>query len=180
MSNPQWVKITFVNERDEVIGSGYKEEAWAKGIFHRIVGIFILNSGGELLIHKRSPKLLTSPGLWDKSAGGHVDEGEDYLTAAKRETKEEIGIGVELQEITKFLLKEVYKDGKRMNRFHMLYKGEYDGEIFMDKREVLEIRWISLPDLEKWMKEKPEDFVYSFLVQYKHFKGSDQLSQSGV
>src|SRR3989338_2032784 len=103
----QYIKIQFVNENDQVIGAGTKEEAWANGIIHRVVGIFVLNSRNQLLIHKRSPGALTSPGLWDKSAGGHVDEGEDYLRAAYRETKEELGIdNFELEEITKFFLKE--------------------------------------------------------------------------
>ena len=32
------------------------------------------------------------PGLWDSSASGHVDSGEDYDTTAVREVREEIGL----------------------------------------------------------------------------------------
>jgi len=66
--------ITFVDENDQVIGSGTKQEAWQKGIIHRIVRIFLFNFKGELLIQKRADNISSLPGRWDQSAAGHVDE----------------------------------------------------------------------------------------------------------
>ena len=76
------VNITFVDEQDNVIGAGSKQEAWTKGIYHRVSRIFLFNSKGELLIQKRSDNCVSLPGRWDQSAAGHVDEGETYLEAA--------------------------------------------------------------------------------------------------
>ncbi len=161
-------KITFVNDKDEVVGAGTKEDAWEKGIPHRIVAIFIFNSRGDLLIQKRSPNVPTSPNLWDKSAGGHVDEGEDYVNAAKRERKEELGIhNLKLKEVGKFFLREIDEKGRMKNRFHMLYKTEYDDQISFDKNDVAEIKWISPDELKKWINKRPEDFVESSLKQMK-------------
>ena len=134
-----WIKIAFVNEQDEIIGSGFKEEAYEKGIFHRIVAIFIFNSHGDLLIQKRT-STVTAPNLWDKSAGGHVDEGEEYLQAAKRETEEELGVkDIALKEVGKFFLKEV-SEGRIKNRFHMVYRAHYDWPVNFDQKYVAEIK----------------------------------------
>src|SRR3989338_7738841 len=156
--------ITFVDENDNVIGSGTKKQAWESGNIHRIARLLVFNSRGELLIHKRSNKLENLPGRWDQSAAGHVDEGEDYLTAAKRELGEEMGIkGVELEEVGKFYQDEIDDDGKIKKRFNMLYKTRYDGEVNFDRGEVSQIRWVPLEELDKWMKEKPKDFTRGFI-----------------
>lgn len=98
-------KIVFVNDKDEVIGAGTKEEAWKHGNIFRSVKIFIFNTKGELLIQKRSLNLANFPGKWDMSVGGHVDEGGEYMDAAVREIKEEVGIeSLKLQEVKKYLI----------------------------------------------------------------------------
>ena len=134
-------KIVFVDENDDVIGAGTKEQAWTNGDIHRIARLFVFNSKGELLIHKRSDKLDNLPGKWDQSAAGHVDEGEDYLEAAQRELKEELGIeNVELEEVGKFYQDEIDEDGKIKKRFNMLYEVRYDDGVNFNENEVSEIK----------------------------------------
>jgi len=157
-------KIAFVDEDDNVIGSGTKEQAWVDGNIHRIARLLVFNSKGELLIHKRSDKLANLPGKWDQSAAGHVDEGEDYLEAAKRELMEEVGIGgVELVEVGKFYQDEIDEDGKVKKRFNMLYEAMYDGEVNFDENEVSEIKWIQMDELKQWISEKPKELTQGFI-----------------
>lgn len=52
---------------------------------------FIFNRKGELLLQKRSPYTTDNRGLWDKSAGGHVDlKDSSTIETAKRELVEEL------------------------------------------------------------------------------------------
>lgn len=53
---------------------------------------------GKVLLLKRSETAKRFPGWWI-GPGGHVDENEDYLSAAIRETWEETGIRIETDEI---------------------------------------------------------------------------------
>ncbi len=48
----------------------------------------------QVLFQKRTATKRTWPNHFDISAAGHIDLGEDPITAAIRETKEEIGIDV--------------------------------------------------------------------------------------
>ena len=164
-------KIAFVDENDNVIGSGTKEQAWENGDIHRIARLFVFNSKGELLIQKRSMHLRNLPGKWDQSAAGHVDEGEDYLEVAKRELMEEVGIeGVELKEVGKFYQDEIDEDGKVKKRFNMLYETKYDGEVDFDENEVSEIKWIQMDKLGQWMNEKPKDLTQGFIDSIEFYK----------
>ena len=163
--------ITFVDAKDHVIGSGSKKEARTNGIAHRIARIFIFNSQGELLIQQRAPNV-DSPNKWDQSAGGHVDTGEDYLTAAIRELEEELGIAdCNLVEIGKFYTET--RDGdETVKRFNMIYAGRYDGEVHFDEHEVSTVKWIQTDELESWMKEEPEAFTRVFRAAYDHYRKS--------
>jgi 16S rRNA (adenine1518-N6/adenine1519-N6)-dimethyltransferase len=162
-------KITYVDHGDTIIGYGTKEEAIAKGLVHRIARVFILNSEGEILIQKRSDKA-TIPGRWDQSAAGHVDEGEDYLTAAARETREEVGIErVDLTEVGKYYSEEL-DDGLLKKRYTTLFTGVFDGERLEGDGEVSDVMWIPPLALKSWMNDKPEDFTQGFIQCYDYFE----------
>ena len=51
--------------------------------------MLLVNARGELLLQRR-PADKENGGRWDKSVGGHVDEGESFDQAAVREAGEEL------------------------------------------------------------------------------------------
>jgi len=155
--------ITYVDKDDEVIGGGSIQDAYDKGIIHRVSRVFIYNSKGELLLQRRAAHLKSNPGKWGESAAGHVDEGEAYLRTAQRETEEELGItGLILKEIKKIYTEE---DGPfKRKRFGMLFTATYDGAIDPNPEEVSEVRWISASDLRAEIKEHPEQFTEGFRI----------------
>lgn len=162
--------IIFVDADDNVIGYGSRAEAIEKGLIHRIARVFLFNPCSELLIQRRSPHHVSLPGKWDQSAAGHVDEGEEYAAAAVRELREEVGIeNVPLKEIVKFYFNET-DEPKIKKRFNVLFVGHNDGTSQIDDYEVSDARWISLPDLEKWMDEKPDDFTQGFIKCLEAYK----------
>src|ERR1700716_2411541 len=81
-----------VNERDEVIGRQTRSEVHQLGLKHRAVHVLVFNSRGQVFLQKRSMKKDRQPGLWDSSASGHVECGEDSDACALRELREEIGL----------------------------------------------------------------------------------------
>ena len=60
----------------------------------------IINDNDEFLLLKRANWTGKFPGLWNLPGGG-VDEGETPLKAAIRETKEESGLHIEINEENK-------------------------------------------------------------------------------
>ena len=65
------------------------------GEYHLVVYIWIENDKGEYLISKRTPNK-PFPNMWE-STGGNAVAGDDSLTTALKETKEELGIILEPQ-----------------------------------------------------------------------------------
>src|SRR5512137_559613 len=79
-----------VNERDEVVGRNTRAEVHRFGLMHRAVHVLVFNRRGEIFLQKRSGLKDRQPRLWDSSASGHVDSGEDYDACALRELREEL------------------------------------------------------------------------------------------
>lgn len=85
--------LDIVNEQDEIIGVLPRSVVHEKGMRNfRVVNLFIQNSEGKLWIPRRQMSKRLAPGALDFSMGGHVDSGESYDEAFRRETQEELGI----------------------------------------------------------------------------------------
>lgn len=154
--------IQVVNENDEPVGGATKDEIHQKGLLHRIVYIMIEDPGHtKVLLQKRSKFVKTYPNCWDVSASGHVDEGEDYLEAAKRELQEELGVnGLELHEIGSYRSQDKFND-KRMNRFNRGYNATMamDTPLKLQTAELGTTDWINIKSLKALLQEEPNEFA---------------------
>ena len=166
--------IDVVNEKNEVIGTAFRREAWKKKLSRRVSHLWVFNNKGELLISKRPLNIKPYPGIWTSTAGGHVAAGESHEQAAYREAQEELG--VVFQSLTYALtLNYHHPDG------HLLFIGLWycvrekgtKGMSF-DAAEIAETRWISLPKLKREMKKNPEIFNPEF-VQLVELWGEKKL-----
>ncbi len=83
---------------DRVIGQARRADVHARNLLHRAVHVWVFRSNGQLVAQRRSASKDQYPNTLTSSASGHLDAGEDYLTAAIRELEEELGFtGVPLQ-----------------------------------------------------------------------------------
>lgn len=125
----------IVDETGNTIGKETRKKCHA-GTFllHPVVHLHIFNSKGELYLQKRSDKKDIQPGKWDTSVGGHVDFGEDIITALYRETKEELGI-TEFNPV--FVLKYKFTSTQESELVHSYYC-IFDGKIQPNVDEISE------------------------------------------
>lgn len=89
------------------------------GDYHLVVTVVLVNSRREVLCTHRSPEKLYCPDMWE-SPGGGVLAGEDSLSAAVREIKEEIGLSLEPEQLA-----WLYRD-KRQDFFMDVFSGRMD------------------------------------------------------
>lgn len=119
------------------------------GMYHLAVHIWPLNSKGELLVQKRSSTVLWKPNLWAVT-GGSAIAGEDPLTAAMRELKEELGYDASAQEMREIACL------RRSNSFCSVYTIVIDqpaADFVLQKEEVSEVRWCSAAKVSRMVSE---------------------------
>ena len=89
MPEPQDERVQVYDEEGRPAGALPRAEAKASGLAVGAVNLLLVNARGEVLLQLR-PEDKENGGRWDKTVGGHVDEGEDFDTAAVREAGEEL------------------------------------------------------------------------------------------
>ena len=110
--------------------------------------MIVNTSDGLLLVHRRAETKDLWPGRWDIGAGGVVAAGEDPADAAARELGEELGVtGVEL---TPVLVGE-YADAD-IDVIGHVWRAVTDGPFTMDDGEVVEIRCVDRPTMERMLE----------------------------
>ena len=150
-----------VDANDQVVGSLPRSEIHRRHLCHRAIHIFWIRGDGSLSLQRRSYAKDNSPGLLSSSCAGHVDSGEDYLTAAVRELSEELGVTVEpaaLQEIDYAPYHEEL--GQEFVRSYLL-RGDYTFQVH--RPEVDSILWRTPLQVLQWMEAKPELFAGAFI-----------------
>ena len=108
----------------------------------------------EFLFQQRSKKIIGHPGLWDTTAGGHINYNEPRLDAVKRETKEEIGIDIDVDKLEYGFSHFVGNDV--INLFFYDWTRQKDEFKFND-HEAEKLEWIKYSELDDfWPNLKPQ------------------------
>jgi isopentenyl-diphosphate Delta-isomerase len=148
-----------VNGADEVIDRRSRHEVHRLGLKHRAVHVLVFNAQGEVFLQKRSRNKDTAAGLWDSSASGHVDSGEEYDACARRELREEIGLEVAEPLRRLFKLEAHPETGWE---FCWVYRLEGEGPFELNPEEIEYGEWFTPGKVTRWMAEKPGDFASAF------------------
>lgn len=155
----EWFDV--VDENDEVIVRATRAEVHRRGLLHRAVHVLVFNRRGEVFLQKRSTKKDRQPGLWDSSASGHVDSGEDYDSCARRELREEIGL--ELAAPPRRLFK-LAASAETDQEHVWVYRCQAEGPFTLHPDEIERGDWFAPDRVTRWMRERPRDFATALLV----------------
>jgi ADP-ribose pyrophosphatase YjhB (NUDIX family) len=136
-----------------------------------IVGVgALLIKNGKLLLVRRGAK--PGQGKWS-IPGGLVELGERTRDAVIREVKEECGLDVELERLMD-VFDNITRDEKGRIQYQFVvvnFMAKIKGGILKSADDVLEARWVSLNEVEKY------NLTNSFRAFYqKHYEGLKQLS----
>ena len=137
-----WDVYTY--DREKTGRTAIRGSRMQPGDYHLVADMWIMNSQRQVLIQKRSYNKETAPGKWS-CTGGSVVAGEDTYTAMRREVEEELGVAPDLQNTRlafschgKNSIKDVY----------LIRQDIADTAFVLQKEEVLQVRWVSLPELK--------------------------------
>ena len=143
--------VDVVDDEDRVVGTVTRARVRAERLRHRGVFIVVRRSGGEVLVHQRSPDKDVWPSAWDIAIGGVVAAGEGWDEAAARELAEEVGIrGV----VPRFARSGRYADDD-VDEVARVYALTWDGPIAFIDGEVVAAEWITPADLDARIAARP-------------------------
>ena len=95
------------------------DDACNKGLWHNSVHAIIITQDHKIIAQKRSHTIVMNPDTIELSAGGAVNSGEQCEQAIIRETKEELGISIDSDDVI-FIGANKYE--KHITKLHKISK----------------------------------------------------------
>lgn len=89
MPEPREEPVNVYDPQGRAVGALPREQAKRSRLAVGAVNVLLVSTRGEVLLQRR-PDDKENGGRWDKTVGGHVDEGETFDEAAVREAGEEL------------------------------------------------------------------------------------------
>lgn len=122
----------------------------APGDCHLGAIIVVVNRSREILCTLRSPEKKLYPGIWENTGGG-VLAGEDSLTAAVRELKEETGISAKPEELILLYRVRVTEPdgGGSINDIYGLRREMDAKDVVLQPGETVDAKWIPYEEWEQ-------------------------------
>jgi len=157
-------RFPLVDKKDRILGHASRSEVHGDNLLHRAVHILIFNEAGEVYLQQRSRWKDRHPLKWDSSAAGHVGAAESYDETARRELKEELGVNVPLQKISKLPASQ-----RTDHEFICLYRGAVSGDLMPNKCEIERGTFLPPAVVDGWTSARPEDFAPGFLECWKMY-----------
>ncbi len=159
-----------------LVGKGSTRDiVFREGLLHGVAHVWvwqIVNNQAEVLLQKRAQGKPTWPGLYDISAAGHIDLGEEPHTAALRETREEIGWELNADDLTLIAVHRSFMtiDTVIENEFQWLYlvRANQEKEFVLQSEEVSSVVWkpLSQFEAETNISETPIGYVPHGIAYY--------------
>ena len=151
--------LDIVDEHGRITGIVVeREEAHRRGILHRTSHVWIVrekNGQLQILLQKRSEEKDSHPGCYDISSAGHIPAGEDFISSALRELKEELGYDAKPEQLIycgqrQFEFQQTFH-GKlfhdnQVSNVYLMWLDQEPEQFTLQKEEISEVRWMELKE----------------------------------
>ena len=150
------MKIPIVDENDKVIEYRERNDLDINDIY-RVSSLWITDTDGNILLARRAFDKSHDPGKWGTAVAGTVEEGETYEENILKEAGEELGLK-NIRPITGTKKLKENKWNYFVQEFLLTLSVGFD-DFKIQKDEVAEVKWFSVEELRKKLKENPDEFL---------------------
>ena len=119
-------------------------DAVPEGCYRIVVHVCIFDPEGRMLIQQRQPFKEGWSNMWDITVGGSAVAGDTSRTAAERETREEIGLSIDLTDVRPSLTL-YWEHG--FDDYYLLTRDVDPDMLRLQYEEVQTVRWATREEI---------------------------------
>ncbi len=134
----------YTQDREKAGQTMVRGEPVPSGFYRLVVHVCIFDPNGRMLIQKRQPFKQGWSNLWDVSVGGSAIAGDSSRSAAERETREELGLSLDLTDVRPSLTVH-WEHG--FDDYYLLTKEVDLHSLKLQPEEVQAVRWASKAEI---------------------------------
>lgn len=121
-------------------------DAVPEGCYRIVVHVCIFDPEGRMLIQQRQPFKEGWSNMWDITVGGSAVAGDTSRTAAERETREEIGLDIDLTDMRPSLTL-YWEHG--FDDYYLLTRELDPASLHLQYEEVQTVRWATREEIHR-------------------------------
>ena len=134
----------YTADREKTERTMVRGDPVPEGYYRLVVHVCIFNPDGQMLIQQRQPFKEGWSNLWDVTVGGSAISGDNSRTAAERETREELGLAIDLSQERPSLTIH-WEHG--FDDFYILTQPVDLDTLHLQYEEVQAVRWASKEEI---------------------------------
>ena len=142
-----------------------RKEVHRDGDWHKSIHIWIINDNNEILLQRRCATKDSYPNMLDISCAGHLTSGDDSITGALRELKEELNLDISKEELE--FIKTLKKPSKvttgfinnEFNDIYILRTNKSIDDMKYQEEEISEIMYIPYNEFREMVKKEDKELV---------------------
>ncbi|MCC8019968.1 MAG: isopentenyl-diphosphate Delta-isomerase [Rikenellaceae bacterium] len=161
--------VILVDSKDNSVGETDKMEAHLNGSLHRAVSVLLYNGEGRMLLQRRAAGKYHSPGLWANACCTHPLPGETTAEAASRRLRQEMGLRADLTHRGSFIYEAPVGKGLTEHEYDHIFSGISDTIPLPDPTEVMQYKYMDIPDLFYDAENHPEKYAVWFRIILNRF-----------
>lgn len=142
-----------------------RNEVHRDGDWHKAVHIWIINQNNEILLQRRCATKDSNPNMLDISCAGHLTAGDDSITGAIRELKEELNLDINPTEL--IFIKTLKNESKysetfinrEFNDIYILKTNKNINDMKFQESEISEIIFVTYEQFKEMINNKQSDLL---------------------
>jgi len=132
-----------------------------KNEYHIVINVWIKNDDNKIILTKRHPDK-PWPNKWE-CTGGSIIAGEDSVSGAVREVKEEIGIDIKNIRFIERIIRDEYPDFLDV---YLCIENIKLAETKLQEGEVIDINWFTKEEVKEMVKTGELAEPLNYIVEY--------------
>jgi isopentenyldiphosphate isomerase len=158
--------IDAVDQTDAPVGVIPRAEVFQKHVNFRVSHVLIFNSRGELLLQRLALTRGRNPGAWGSSVASYLFSSENYVDAAQRRVRQELGISdFPLVPIGKT---EMVDDG--CLKFITVFQSLHEGPFHPDASHIDRVEFLPIAEIEWMIESRDRIFTPTFLQVFSFYR----------
>ena len=134
----------YTAEREKTGRTMVRGEPVPEGFYRLVVHVCIFDPEGRMLIQQRQPFKKGWSNLWDISVGGSAVAGDSSRAAAERETREELGLSIDLSGVRPTMT--IYWE-YGFDDYYVLTQAVDPDTLRLQYEEVQQVRWATKEEI---------------------------------
>ena len=140
----------YTDERVKTERKMVRGEPVPEGFYRLVVHVCIFDLQGRMLIQQRQPFKKGWSNMWDVSVGGSAVSGDTSRTAAERETREELGLDIDLSDVRPTMTIH-WEHG--FDDFYVVTQPLDPASLRLQYEEVQRVRWATSAEILKMIDD---------------------------